>query len=140
MKLARECALLLLLAAIPALLSLWLNPKRPALAWTKLEVIEIDLSETARESAPILWVDARDAEAYERQHIPGAILLNENSWELQLPNFLTAWYPGTRIVVYCDSQACDASQTVALRIQHELNLPDVYVLKGGWSVWLKASH
>ena len=76
MKLLRECALLLLLATIPALLCLWLHPKRPELAWTKPAVTEVTLQVVAKWAQPFLWIDARPANDYEQRHIPGAISLN----------------------------------------------------------------
>jgi len=100
-------------------------------------VVEVDLAEVLRWTPPILWVDARTAKSYETRHVPGAVLLNEDEWELHLPGFLAVWQPTGRIIVYCDSQACDASQAVALRLQRELKLTNVYVLKGGWAAWLK---
>lgn len=138
-RLSCECALLLSLALIPALMSLGFHPRRPTLSWTKPGVSEVNLSEVRQWAGHVLWVDARVAEAYQKQHIPGAILLNESSWENLLPGFLAIWQPDTKVIVYCDSQACDASQGVALRIQRELNLPEIYVLKGGWSSWLQKS-
>ena len=135
--LLRDCILLLLLATIPALLAGWIHPKRPAWSWHQPRVDEVDLDEISRWSAPVLWIDARTASAYQTQHVPGAILLNEGEWEQQLPRFLEAWQPNARIVVYCDSSACDASQAVALRLQRELNLTDIHVLQGGWATWLR---
>lgn len=44
MKPLRECLLIVVLAAVPALLSLWLHPKRPMLAWTKPGIAEVELS------------------------------------------------------------------------------------------------
>lgn len=86
----------------------------------------------------ILWVDARPADAYAERHIPGAIPLNQNEWAEQLPALLQAWRPGMKVVVYCDSPACGASQAVALRLQQGVNLPDIYVLKGGWDAWTQS--
>ena len=129
----RDCLLLLLLAAVPALLTFWLHPRRPA--WVKPAVAQVDLAEIARWASPVLWVDAREAPAYAQEHIPGALLLNETEWNQLLPGFLEAWRPGMRVVVYCDSQACNASEEVALRLQRELNLSEVFIMKGGWASW-----
>ena len=136
-QLLRDCGLILLLAAIPALLAGWLHPKRPAWSWSKPGVAEVDLSEVAHWTPPILWVDARTNAAFQLKHVPGAVLLNEGEWEQQLPGFLEVWQPSAHIVVYCDSAACDASQAVALRLQRELTITDIHVLKGGWATWLK---
>jgi rhodanese-related sulfurtransferase len=128
-------ARLLAVAVFPALLTLWLHPKRPALSWHPPATESVELSEIRQWSNAVLWVDARKADDFRNQHIPGAVRLNEAEWEGLLPGFMEAWRPGLRVVVYCDTQACDASQTVALRLRRELNLPDVFVLKGGWIAW-----
>ena len=136
----RECALLLALAAAAALLAGWLHPKRPTWNWSKPSVAEVELSDVLRWPPPVLWVDARPAESYEKQHVPGALPLNDGDWERLLPGVIGVWQPNAKIVVYCDSQACDASQAVAVRLQRELNLRDVHVLKGGWASWLDTHH
>ena len=140
MKSLRECGLLLLMAAIPALLTAWLHPKRPAWAWSKPVVEQVALAEVLQWKGAVLWVDARESEAYEKQHIHGAILLNETEWNRLLPGFIGTWQPESKVVVYCNTQQCDASQAVALRLQRELNLTEVHVLKGGWSTWQQAPH
>jgi hypothetical protein len=40
-------------------------------------------------------------------------------------------------VVYCSSLSCNASREVARRLRREAQLPDVFVLEGGWEAWLK---
>lgn len=131
----RDCGLLLLLAVVPALLTAWLHPKHPDWAWSRPAVEQVTLDEVSRWAAPVLWVDAREAGAYAKQHVPGAVLLNETEWNRLLPGFLAAWRPESRVVVYCNTGQCDASEVVALRLRRELNLTDVFVLKGGWSAW-----
>lgn len=138
MKVLRECAWLLLLAAIPTALGFWLHPKRPPLSWSAPSTAEVLLSEIGRWASPPLWVDARQRTDYEKQHIPGAILLNEDAWNELVPGFLASWRPGMKVVVYCDSAKCDASKDVARRLERELNLPEIFVLKGGWSSWLQS--
>jgi rhodanese-related sulfurtransferase len=137
--LVRECALLLLLAAIPALLTVWLHPKRVALGWSKPDLGQVDLSEVRSWLSPVLWVDAREASAYVKEHIPHAVLLNETEWNRLIPGFLEVWRPDVKVVVYCSEQTCNASEEVARRLRRELNLPDVFVLKGGWDSW-KSLH
>ena len=73
------------------------------------------------------------------RHVPGAVLLNETAWTRLMPGFLESWQPGQRVVVYCNSERCGSSEEVARRLQRELNLPDVFVLKGGWAAWLEAN-
>ena len=70
-------------------------------SWTKPAIEQVDLNTVSGWTPPVLWVDAREAPAYAKEHIPGAVLLNETEWERLLPEFLQAWQPGRRVVVYC---------------------------------------
>jgi rhodanese-related sulfurtransferase len=85
-----------------------------------------------------IWVDARPDVEFERDHIPGAVLLNEDRWNDLLPRFLATWSPEKRVVVYCSSQSCNASREVARRLRDEAQLKNVFVLQGGWEEWLKS--
>jgi rhodanese-related sulfurtransferase len=85
-----------------------------------------------------IWVDARPDEEFEREHVPGAVLLNEDRWNELLPQFLAIWSPGKRIVVYCNAQDCNASREVAHRLRKEAQLKNVFILEGGWEEWLKS--
>jgi len=85
-----------------------------------------------------IWVDARPDAEFEREHIPGAVLLNEDRWNELLPQFLVTWSPEKRVVVYCSSQSCNASREVARRLRDEAQLKNVFVLQGGWEEWLKS--
>jgi rhodanese-related sulfurtransferase len=132
----REAAILMLFAAIPALLTAWLHPRHPAWSWQRPEVAEVTPETVLRWDSP-LWIDARESPAYAQAHVPGAVSLNETEWESSLPSLLAVWQPGRRVVIYCSSQSCDASRAVALRLQRELGMHDVFVLKGGWSAWMQ---
>ncbi|HSY53869.1 MAG TPA: rhodanese-like domain-containing protein [Opitutaceae bacterium] len=134
----RKVALLLVLALVPALVTAWLHPKRPALGWARPAVTELALADALGLAPPVIWVDARPDDEYGAGHVPGAVSLNEDRWDALLPKFLEAWQPGMRVVVYCNSQRCDASREVAVRLRHELQIDNVFVLQGGWNAWLEA--
>jgi rhodanese-related sulfurtransferase len=85
-----------------------------------------------------LWVDARPDEEFARDHVPGALSLNEDRWNELLPQLLAIWSPEKRVVVYCSSKSCNASREVAHRLRKEAQLPNVFVLQGGWEAWLKS--
>ena len=74
--------------------------------------------------ANAIWVDARPDEEFARDHVPGAVSLNEDRWNELLPQFL--------------SQSCNASREVAKRLRDEAQLKNVFVLQGGWEEWLKS--
>ena len=88
----------------------------------------------------VIWVDARPDDEFASDHVPGAISLNEDRWNELLPEFLAVWSPGKKIVVYCSSLSCNASREVARRLRKEAQLPDVFVLEGGWEAWLKKNR
>ncbi|MDQ3624233.1 MAG: rhodanese-like domain-containing protein [Verrucomicrobiota bacterium] len=130
----RQLGLLLAVALLPALVSGAIQLK-----WNKEEPLregEVRLATAQLWGAAVLWVDARPRARFEREHIPGAVLLNEDEWEQLVPGFLDAWNPEQTIVVYCDGGECDASHAVGRRLKEELKLDNsIWVLKGGWDAW-----
>jgi len=134
----RQSALLLALALLPAAVqALYLRERIP---WQS-RVAESDLVEveTARAwGANVIWVDARPVDEFERDHVPGAVSLNEDRWSEALPQFLANdWSPEKKIVVYCSAASCNLAEDVARRLRAEAKLPnDIRILKGGWEAWL----
>ena len=133
----KEAALICLVAGLLGVITWAIHPRAPVYGAIELAEGEITLSIILAEGAEVLWVDARSRDTYERDHVPGAILLNEDDWETLLNEFLDSWNPDLTIVVYCDSQQCQASKHVAERLRSELQLEKVYTLYGGWETWLK---
>ena len=88
----------------------------------------------------VIWVDSRPDDEFARDHVPGAISLNEDRWNELMPQFLAAWSPGKKVVVYCSSLSCNVSREVAKRLRKEAQLPDVFVLEGGWEEWVKKNR
>lgn len=97
---------------------------------------EVELAQAQSWGDSVLWVDARPEAQFEQEHVPNALLLNEDRWSELLPPMLAAWSPDKRVVVYCSSQSCAASHEVARRLRDEAGLPNVFVLHGGWETWL----
>lgn len=105
------------------------------------EMVKVDQARSWGDVA--IWVDARPEEEFTRDHVPGAILLNEDRWDALLPQLLSAWTPEKKIIVYCSSIGCNASREVAKKLREKVQLKDsagqncVFVLQGGWEGWLK---
>ncbi|PYI96573.1 MAG: hypothetical protein DME98_11835 [Verrucomicrobia bacterium] len=99
------------------------------------ELVTVDQARTW--AGNVIWVDARPDEEFARDHVPGALSLNEDRWNELLPQFLAVWSPGKKVVVYCSSLSCNASREVARRLRKEAQLSDVFVLEGGWEAWFK---
>jgi len=102
------------------------------------ELVTVDQARTW--GGIVIWVDARPDEEFASDHVPGALSLNEDRWNELLPQFLAVWSPGTKVVVYCSSLSCNTSREVARRLRREAQLPDVFVLEGGWEAWLKKNR
>ena len=136
-KLFPQLLVLLALAVIPAAGSALFHPRKPL--WNEVEEVpgpgEV-LLQTAQEwGGKVLWLDARTKAEYIPAHIPGAMPLNEDDGDTLLPRVLAVWNKDRIVVVYC-SRSCNASKEVAGRLREDVQLPQVYVLKGGWESWL----
>jgi len=135
MRVIRQIMVLILLALLPAALAAWVHPKRPE--WHRSGE-EVDLGTALQWREKVLWVDARPREQFDAGHIPNALLLNSYEWEELLDPFLDQWKSGQTVVVYCSSADCDLSKEIAQRLRKEVQIPNVYVLKGGWRAWLES--
>lgn len=87
-----------------------------------------------------IWLDARPQEEFDREHAPGALLLNEDRWNELFPHVLAVWAPEKRVVVYCSSESCGSSREIAHRLRKEAGLTNVFVLEGGWESWKKGEQ
>lgn len=141
MKTLREILLLLGVAALPAALAVALHPELADRQRAGLPPDAVRPAEVNAWGAPVVWVDSREAAAFERGHVPGAIRLDESAFSESLGALVAAWTPGMRIVVYCDSSACSLSRELAQRLR-DAGFTDVHYLHGGWEAWSQnaASH
>ena len=136
----RQALLLIALAFVPAIgEAIYFRNK---VSWESRdrasEMVAIEQAQSWDGNA--IWVDARPDSEFEQDHIPGAILLNEDRWDELLPVFLAQWSPDKKVVVYCSSQSCNASREVARRLRDEAGLKDVFVLQGGWEAWRESKR
>ena len=130
----RQALLILLAALIPAGLTATLHPRRPPWSQETLAPGEERLPTVLTWGEKVLWVDARSVDEYQAEHVPGAILLNLESWDDLLPKFLDDWSPEKKVVVYCSAASCELSREVAERLRKS-GISSVFVLKGGWEAW-----
>lgn len=140
MRAWREAFVLLLVAAAPAALAVWLHPQLADRAGAGLEPGAVRLEEVRNWSTDVLWIDGRSAEDYARDHIPGALPLEESRFSEQLGAIIAAWQPGLPIVVYCSSVSCSASKALAEKLREAGFGDEVYHLHGGWEAWVEASR
>jgi rhodanese-related sulfurtransferase len=136
--LLRQALIVVALALVPGLgQALYFRDK---VSWRSpvpaSEMVSVQQARAWGESA--IWVDARPDEEFARDRVPGAFSLNEDHWNALLPQFLTAWSPDKKVVVYCSSLSCNASREIARRLRKDAQLPNVFVLEGGWEAWLRS--
>jgi len=138
-RILTNAVFLVLLALVPAVVWGLLTPKPVIWDPEVLKEGEVRLAEVLQSGEEILWIDARSESDYNKEHIPGAILLNEDRWDELFMQFMMSgrWRPGVKIVVYCGSSGCQASHAVAERLTKKSGIPNVWVLKGGWEAWKK---
>ena len=138
--LARQAAVLAAVALLPAAGEAIYF--RTNISWHSAiapsEMVTVDQARAWGDTA--IWIDARPEDEFARDHVPGALSLNEDRWNELLPQFLAAWSPGKKIVVYCSSLSCNASREAARRLRKEAQLSEVFVLEGGWEAWLKRNR
>ena len=51
-----------------------------------------------------IWIDARPDEQFAREHVPGALPLNEDHWNELLPQVLVQHSPEKRVGAFCRPQ------------------------------------
>lgn len=131
--------LILLLLALLGGGGNWLmNPNLPDRDFEELGEYEVDLEMAFAFGDSLLWVDARGEEAFGKGHIPNAVNLSLDKYDEMLGGFLDLWQPDHRVVVYCDSSSCGASRDLANRLREDLGESEIYVLKGGWMLWISS--
>jgi len=138
-----QAVVLMLLGAGAGVVSHRFHPQAPPLYLfldTQVAEGEITIVDALalEKSEGVLWVDARVRAEFEKGHVPGAILLNEQEWEpLILEAMETIARNDKTMIIYCDAQRCDANHQLAEKLR-DLGQPDVRVLAGGWNAWKSA--
>jgi len=103
------------------------------LPWAEAELEPGEIRLEDARVLEVIWLDARDAEAYELGHLEGALYFDEEDWAGSIGRLMEAWLPAPRpIVIYCADEACGTSKRVAERLRADLPEAEIYSLKGGW--------
>ncbi len=99
------------------------------------EIDSSDLSDALGKGEKIIAVDARSAEAYENEHIPGAVSLPHRTMTEDSTSHLNKDF---LYVTYCDGIGCNASTKGALNM---VNLGfNVKELIGGLDWWKRDGY
>ena len=139
----RQAGFLVFLTTAAALATHAWHPRAPALYLIQEPLRDDEVSMQViqeRWEGDVLWIDARIQEQFDAEHIPGALLLNEQGFDQQLFNYLDTLQANTKpVIVYCNAAKCDASRHVLERLKQTLPIEHAFVLKGGWQAWQQAA-
>jgi rhodanese-related sulfurtransferase len=134
-----QAAVIVLAGILAAAGTHFLHPKAPAWYVTQEPLKEGEVSMALiweRWQGDVLWVDARPRKEYESGHVPEAMLLNEQEADQLLFDYFEKLQDNKKpIVVYCGSEACQASRKIAEYLRERLPGTEIWVLKGGWKAW-----
>ena len=85
----------------------------------------------------IVLVDARTADYYQTEHIPGAVSLPASSSQSQLAAFAANYPKDTTLVVYCASAQCPLAGDLARVLHKKFGFANVHVMQGGMAEYLR---
>lgn len=103
------------------------------------EVQVVDISEMTElyRQAPVVVLDARAADFYDLEHIPGARNLPVTEVDRRLTDLLGQLPADTRLVTYCEGPTCPDGLELARKIA-AAGYTRVSVFVGGMEEWLAA--
>lgn len=83
-----------------------------------------------------IFVDARNDEAYEAGHIPGAVQCDHYRLERYIDNVMQHAAAADRIVVYCNGGQCEDSIFMCTNLyERGIDFDRIYLFAGGWKEW-----
>lgn len=127
------------LAALAAAAVFQIHPRSPSLYLVQepLKADQVSLHEIReRWNDDVIWLDARPRDQFDAEHIPGALLLNEQEFDPLLLGILDTLQAASKpIIIYCGGQKCNASRHVREKLRSMVPLDDCYILQGGWPAW-----
>ncbi len=88
----------------------------------------------------IVLVDARTADYFQTEHIPGAVSLPATSSQSQLAAFAANYPKDTTLVIYCASAQCPMAADLARILHRKFGYANVHVLQGGMAEYLRAER
>jgi len=99
--------------------------------------VDAEAVERAIAADSALVLDARVPEDYAAGHIPGALNLPAEGFEVAYPSLADTLSTAARLIVYCDGGDCELSHDLASLLK-EQGHPAVQLFTGGISGWIEA--
>ena len=104
-----------------------------------LPAVSFRQAKEAYERGGALFVDARDPDFYNQEHIPGAINLPVGDYELVFPELQEELMAASRVITYCDNVGCDTSAELCEKLLFA-GLDRVEIFPGGIEQWKRAGQ
>lgn len=102
-------------------------------------VVPLEKAKALHDSGTAVFMDAREEEAYNDGHIPGAMNVPYD----KLPKYyetITSTIANDQIIIcYCWGPTCDFSDNLASELAM-MGYKNVVVFKGGWDAWQEAGY
>ncbi len=99
-----------------------------------LPTVSLKQAKEAHQSGEALFVDARDPDFYELGHIPGAMNLPANDFDVVFPKLRERLQEAASVIIYCDGASCDMSVELTENLLME-GLNHVAIFTGGIQQW-----
>jgi rhodanese-related sulfurtransferase len=104
-----------------------------------LPAVSLKQVKEAYKSGAALFVDARDEAFYEEGHIPGAVSLPVQDFEMVFPRLQEQLLAAPRVITYCDGASCEMSVELTERLLFA-GLEYVEIFTGGIQQWKAAGQ
>ena len=104
-----------------------------------LPAVSLKQVKEAYKSGAALFVDARDAAFYEEGHIPGAVSLPVEDFDMVFPRLQEQLLAAPRVITYCDGASCEMSVELTERLLFA-GLEYVEIFTGGIQQWKAAGQ
>jgi len=98
------------------------------------EIDNVELAKEIYDGGGAVFIDARDADAFEEGHIKGAVSLPMEAFDVQIERILERYTLDQKIITYCSGRACEDSHHLA-QLLTEFGYENVSVMIDGFPGW-----
>ncbi len=117
----------------------WSKEPEATVAYEGLQVMSLEEARTVYEAGIALFLDARDYEAFQKGHLPGALNIPPQEAESRISEIKEMADAGMIVVTYCHGINCELAANLAHALQaHGLSF--VRPLINGWGDWVDAGY
>jgi len=119
----------------------WVGSKEPeaTVMYEGLQTMSLEEAKTLYEAGVALFLDARDYEAFQKGHLPGALNIPPQEAESRISEIKEMADAGMTVVTYCHGIDCSLAANLAHALQAQ-GLPSVRPLINGWGDWVDAGY